>query len=363
MSKKNKQKNHPHHREVKKENEKKKIFTKENIKKFVFINLGVILMSFAYALFVDPHNLIVGGTSGLATLFSGIPIFENISFTLFGETFGTSQIFLLAFNSILLVFALLFVSKGFFFNSLYVSLAYPVFSLVFAFLYEKTFKDYFIDMNTIANIAKEIAQNDLNVKMLTNVLQIGPYLLLIIFGSVISSIGIGITLKNGSSTGGVDILQKIFLDKFKIPFSASLVMIDGTIVLLSTIYFGNIFVLLYGVIYILISGIIIDLIVFNGFNSRCVNIITDHAEEIKDAVINRFDRTVTEVNATGAFTGKEKKLLVCVMANNEFFQLKSLVEKIDPRAFIYTTRANEVHGEGFSYGKGPKGNKKWKKNL
>lgn len=348
---------------------KKKIFTKENIKRFILINFGVILMSFAYAMFVDPHNLIVGGTSGLATLFSGIPVLEKINFTIFGETFGSSQIFLLAFNSILLLFALLFVNKGFFFNSLYVSIAYPVFSLGFAFLYEKTFKEYFIDMETIATIAKQIVDNKdlgfttLDVNMLTNVLQIGPYLLLIIFGSVLSSIGIGIALKNGSSTGGVDILQKIFLDKFKIPFSVSLVMIDGTIVLLSTIYFGNIFVLLYGVIYILISGIIIDLIVFNGFNSRCVNIITEQAEEIKDAVINRFDRTVTEVNAIGAYTGKEKKLLVCVMANNEFFQLKSLVEQIDPKAFIYTTRANEVHGEGFSYGKGPTANKKWKKNL
>lgn len=348
--------------------EKKKIFTKDNIKKFILINLGVILMSFAYAMFVDPHNLIVGGTSGLATLFSGIPTFDAIKITLFGETFGSSQIFLLLFNSVLLVFALVFVNKGFFFNSLYVSLAYPVFSLAFAFLYEKTFKNYFIDMDKIAEIAGQIINNkdlgfsDLDLDMLTNVLQIGPYLLLIIFGSVLSSIGIGIALKNGSSTGGVDILQKILLDKFKIPFSASLIIIDGTIVLLSTIYFGNIFVLLYGVIYILISGIIIDMIVFNGFNSRCVNIITNRANEIKEAVIYRFDRTVTEVNATGAYSGEDKKLLVCVMANNEFFQLKSLVEQIDPKAFIYTTRANEVHGEGFSYGKAPKVNKKWKKN-
>jgi uncharacterized membrane-anchored protein YitT (DUF2179 family) len=104
------------------------------------------------------------------------------------------------------------------------------------------------------------------------------------------------------------------------------------------------------------------MIVFNGFNSRCVNIVTDQADDIKEAVIKRFDRTVTELNAIGAYTKKEKKLLVCVMGNNEFFQLKSLVEEIDPKAFIYTTRANEVHGEGFSYGEAPKANKKWKKN-
>ena len=49
------------------------------------------------------------------------------------------------------------------------------------------------------------------------------------------------------------------------------------------------------------------------------------------------------------------------MGNTEFYQLKALVDEIDPKAFIYTTRANEVHGEGFSYGEAPNKNKKWKK--
>lgn len=345
------------------ETKKEKITTKKKIKQFLMINLGVILMALAYAIFVDPHNLIIGGTSGLGTLFSGFEFLSFLKFELFDVTFGTSQIIMLALNIVLLLFALLFVNKEFFFNSIYVSLAYPIFSILFAFLYEKFLKNYFIDMEAIEKIAQIIVNHndDLSVEMLKNVLQIGPYFLMIIFGSTISSIGIGLALKNGSSTGGVDILQKIFLDKFKIPFSISLIMIDGSIVLLSAIYYRNFFVILYGVIYILISGVIIDMIVFNGFNSRAINIITDKPENIKEAVIKRFDRTVTEVNVIGAYSGKEKTLLVCVMANSEFYQLKALIEEIDPKAFIYTTRASEVHGEGFSYGDAPKANRKWKK--
>ena len=229
-------------------------------------------------------------------------------------------------------------------------------------------------MEMIENFVKGIVEldqfksfvetNNLNISkdLLINVFQIGPFLLLVIFGSVISSIGIGLALKNGSSTGGVDILQKIFLDKFKIPFSISLFMIDGSIVLISTLYLKSFFVLLYGVIFILISGVIIDMIVFNGFNSRAINIVTTKPEDIKEAVIKRFDRTVTEVEAIGAYSKQGKKLLIVVMANSEYFQLKSLVDEIDPKAFIYTTRANEVHGEGFSYGNSPKANRKWKKN-
>ncbi len=345
------------------ETKKEKITTKKKIKQFLMINLGVILMAIAYAIFVDPHNLIIGGTSGLGTLFSGFEFLSFLKFELFDVTFGTSQIIMLALNIVLLLFALLFVNKEFFFNSIYVSLAYPIFSILFAFLYEKFLKNYFIDMEMIRKIAEQIVNHngDLSVEMLENVLRIGPYFLMIIFGSTISSIGIGLALKNGSSTGGVDILQKIFLDKFKIPFSVSLIMIDGSIVLLSAIYFRSFFVILYGVIYILISGVIIDMIVFNGFNSRAINIITDKPENIKEAVIKRFDRTVTEVNVIGAYSGKEKTMLVCVMANSEFYQLKALIEEIDPKAFIYTTRASEVHGEGFSYGDAPKANRKWKK--
>lgn len=352
------------------ENKKEKFFTKKRVKEFLIINFGVILMAFAYSFFVDPHKLIVGGVSGLSTLLSRFEFLSFLHFELFGESFGTSQIILLFLNIVLLVFALLFVNKSFFLNSLYVSLAYPVYSLFFALIYKKFFGDYFIDMTIIQEISKGIIETiqgklgnidiDVATKMLTNILQIGPYIILIIFGSVISSIGIGLALKNGSSTGGVDILQKIFLDKFKIPFSASLLMIDGTVVVLSAIYFNNIFVLLYGAIYVLISGVIIDMIVFNGFNSRAVNIITSKPEIVKEAVIKRFDRTVTEITGIGAYSKEEKKILLCVMGNSEYYHLKALIEEIDPKAFIYTTRASEVHGEGFSYGKVTKKDKKWK---
>ena len=342
---------------------KEKISHKKKVKRFLMINGGVILMAFAYSVFVDPHNLIIGGTSGLSTLFSGFEFFDFLNIELFGVKFGSSQIIMLTLNSILLLFALIFVNKEFFFNSIYVSLAYPLYSIGFALIYEKLFKNNFIDMEMIEKFAEEIVKNnsELSYDMLVNVLQIGPYLIFIIFGSVISAIGIGLALKNGSSTGGVDILQKIFLDKFKIPFSVSLIMIDGSVVALSSLYYQNFFVILYGAIFILVSGVIIDMIVFNGFNSRAINIITDKPADIKQAVIERFDRTVTEVTATGAYSGKVKKMLICVMGNSEFYQLKALIEEIDPKAFIYTTRASEVHGEGFSYGEPPKANKKWKK--
>lgn len=325
---------------------KEKIFTKTNIKKFLLINLGVILMAFAYAVFIDPHGLITGGVGGISSLLSKLSLFSFLQIKVGGIEFGASSIIMLFLNVILLIVALVFVNKKFFLNSIYVSIAYPIYAFFISFIYQRFIKDNFVDMQLITDLTEN--------KMLQNMLLIGPNLLLIIFGSVISSIGIGIALKNGSSTGGVDIIQKVLLDKFKIPFSVSLLVIDGTVVVLSAIIFKNVFIILYGIIYILISGVIVDMIVFNGFNSRAINIITDKPEEIKKAVIEKFDRTVTELTGIGAYSKKEKKVLVCVMGNSEFYHLKAIVEKIDPNAFIYTTRANEVHGEGFSYSKKPK---------
>lgn len=330
-----------------------KYFTKTNIKKFLMINLGVILMAFAYAIFVDPHRLIIGGVGGVSTLLSKLDFFSFLHITIAGTEFGTSSIIMLVLNILLLVVAIVLVNKKFFLNSIYVSIAYPIYAFIVSFIYQRFIKNNFMDME----IVEKLTDNE----TLQNMLQIGPNLLLIIFGSVISSIGIGIALKNGSSTGGVDILQKVLLDKFKIPFSVSLIIIDGSIVVFSAIIFSNIYVILYGIIYILISGVIVDMIVFNGFNSRAINIITTKPDEIKLAVIERFDRTVTELTGVGAYSKQEKKLLICVMGNTEFYQLKALVDEIDPKAFIYTTRANEVHGEGFSYGEAPNKNKKWKK--
>ena len=332
---------------------KNKYFTKKNIKKFLLINLGVILMSFAYAIFVDPHKLIIGGVGGISTLLSELDFFSFLKIRILETEFGASSIIMLALNMILLIIALILVNKEFFINSIYVSILYPVYSIVFSFIYQRYIKNIFMDMSVIEELTDNV--------MLQNMIQIGPNLLLIIFGSVISSIGIGLALKNGSSTGGVDIIQKVLLDKLKIPFSVSLIIIDGSIVVASAILFSNIYVILYGIIYILISGVIVDMIVFNGFNSRAINIITTKPEEIKRAVIEKFDRTVTELTSIGAYSKKEKKLLICVMGNREYYQLKALLDEIDPKAFIYTTRASEVHGEGFSYGEAPKKNKKWKK--
>ena len=177
----------------------------------------------------------------------------------------------------------------------------------------------------------------------------GSYLLVIIFGAVISGFGLGLALKKGASTGGVDIIQQILLDRFKIPFSISLLMIDGTIVTVAAIYFKDFFMILYGFLFIYLSGVVLDAIVFSGFNSRAVYIITSDPEAVKNKIYSVLERGVTEIYSRGGYRQEDKKMLVCVMSNNEFYKMKTLILEIDKRAFIFVARVSEVHGEGFTY--------------
>ena len=91
-----------------------------------------------------------------------------------------------------------------------------------------------------------------------------------------------------------------------------------------------------------------DSIIFSGFNSRCVNIVTEKPEEVKEQIFKVLNRGVTIVHAIGGYTGINKPVIVCVMSNNEFYKMKEIIRTIDPKAFIYVTKASEVHGEGFS---------------
>ncbi len=307
---------------------------------FFIINIGLILMSIAYSIFVDPNNLIIGGVGGLATLLREV-LGEIV---IFGFHIKSSMI-MLTLNMILLVFALIFINKSFFIKTVYASLAYPVY-VFFIELILDALGTSFVNITTVSS---ELLSSGVFTPETVKILTAGAYLVYTVFGAVLAGMGIGLVLKKGSSTGGVDIVQQIFLKYLKIPFSVSLIMVDGSIVLASALYFKDIFIIFYGIIFILISGFILDSITFNGFNSRTVNIITKESELVKQKIYELIDRGVTEMYAKGGYYGKDFKLLICVMSNKEFYKVKSEVLKIDEKAFIYVTRSSEVHGEGFTY--------------
>lgn len=317
---------------------KKIKITKKHIKDFLTINLGVFLMAMAYSILIDRNKLVIGGVGGIATILSNAITGLKIN----------SSFIILIINVVLLLIALIFVGKRFFLKTLYTSLIYPV----YVFMFEKIIlllQDVVPDLSlTKEELAIKLSDIALGQNA-ANAIMAGSYLLVIIFGAVISGFGLGLALKKGASTGGVDIIQQILLDRFKIPFSISLLMIDGTIVTAAAIYFKDFFMILYGFLFIYLSGVVLDAIVFSGFNSRAVYIITSDPEAVKNKIYSVLERGVTEIYSRGGYRQEDKKMLVCVMSNNEFYKMKTLILEIDKRAFIFVARVSEVHGEGFTY--------------
>lgn len=317
---------------------KKIKITKKHIKDFLTINLGVFLMAMAYSILIDRNKLVIGGVGGIATILSNAITGLKIN----------SSFIILIINVVLLLIALIFVGKKFFLKTLYTSLIYPV----YVFMFEKIIlllQDVVPDLSlTKEELAIKLSDIALGQDA-ANAIMAGSYLLVIIFGAVISGFGLGLALKKGASTGGVDIIQQILLDRFKIPFSISLLMIDGTIVTAAAIYFKDFFMILYGFLFIYLSGVVLDAIVFSGFNSRAVYIITSDPEAVKNKIYSVLERGVTEIYSRGGYRQEDKKMLVCVMSNNEFYKMKTLILEIDKRAFIFVARVSEVHGEGFTY--------------
>lgn len=276
------------------------------VKKFIIINIGLILVAFSFSLFLDSKNIVTGGVTGLSIVINNI--FKGLD----------SSLFVLIINIIILIIAFFTLNIKFFLNSIYGSIALPI---------------YIFIMNKVLPY--------LNI-------YIDDMFLIIIFSSVLIGVGIGLVLRNNSSTGGVDIIQSILFKYFHISYSVSLYVIDFLIILLGYLVFKNMEVTLYSFIFVFISGYIIDVVIYGGFNKKSCFIISDKKDDIKDIIISKINRGVTEINVTGGYLNNDKVMLLCVLYTNEYIKLRQLVEKIDPNSFMFVSKATEVRGLGFT---------------
>jgi len=296
----------------------KKMNIKKVIKEYLFICYGVILVALSFSFFLNPYNLVIGGVSGIAII---LKPYLNVALAIF------------IINALLLILGWIFLGRQFFIKTIFGSITFPLFVYVFEEIY-----------NFLKN-----ANNGNNLIPETNML------LITIFGAILMGLGLGITVKHGGSTGGTEIPQNIAYKYWKIPYSLSLLIFDGSIVLIGFFLIKDdegllkYDFLLYAILFIYISGLVMDQIVFRGFNKRAVFIISKANEVIKQRILNDFGRGVTEVRVIGGYTGENRTKLVCILSTSQFYKLKAIINEIDPQAFYYVVRASEVGGEGFTY--------------
>ena len=175
----------------------------------------------------------------------------------------------------------------------------------------------------------------------------GDYMLSAVFGGVITGIGIGFVLLAKATTGGTDMVSAL-IQKYVRHYSVVQILqvIDGMVVLAGLYVFG-LKPALYANVAIFITSKVSDALMEGMKYSKAAFIITDCYKEIADAIMTQLDRGLTGLDATGMYSGDKKTVLYCVVAKKEIVELKDIVAKIDPKAFVIVTDAREVFGEGF----------------
>ena len=162
--------------------------------------------------------------------------------------------------------------------------------------------------------------------------------------------GIGLVIRAGASTGGMDIPPLVINKLFGVPVSVGLYAFDFLILILQ-MFFSNTEQVLYGIMMIFIYTFVLDRMLVIG-NSRVeVKIVSPHYEEINRRIQIELDRGVTLLDIQGGHLRQETHMILSVLSNRELISLKNLVTAVDPKAFMVISQVKEVRGLGFTIDK------------
>lgn len=281
------------------------------LKNFTLMTIGAFIYAFGIAVFLDPNHLAPGGVSGLSIILN--------SLIKFGEFQIGTGVWIFVINIPLMIIGLVVFKLRFLLGTVYVTaLSSAIIEVI-----DRGFSAYIPDM--------------------TNHLVIAA-----LAGGTLVALGIGLVFRGGGSTGGFDIVVKLLRRKFRHMKTGVLYLIlDFSIIVLSAIAFQNILVAMYAVITVFVNSTVLDLVLYGKDNAKMVYIISDCPDRVSERLIKEVETGVTLLHGEGAYTGKNKKVLMCVLHDHQYPMLRDVVKQEDKHAFLIVTKATEIYGEGY----------------
>lgn len=176
----------------------------------------------------------------------------------------------------------------------------------------------------------------------------GDILLACIGSGVILGAGLGIIFNAGGTTGGTDIVARIFNKYTTLSMGRLMLIVDAIVLTTVLIVFKDFRIAAYTLLFILIDTVVIDIVGEGGFAGKGFLVVTSKPDEIAKQITTDLGRGVTFVSGMGYYSQQEMKIIYCVVSRNEMKQMKDIINKIDPFAFITITEAHEILGEGFT---------------
>ncbi len=173
-------------------------------------------------------------------------------------------------------------------------------------------------------------------------------LLAVLAGGGLMGIALGLVFRVGSTTGGTDILVKIL--RIKLPHlrtGAIFMLIDLGVVACSAFVFRDIDKALYAGIAVFFASFCMDLVLYGQDGAKLLYIISDAPEQIAQRILGELDIGVTYIQGSGAYSGRGKKVLMCVMRKQLYPRVREVVKEEDSQAFMIVTSATEIYGQGY----------------
>lgn len=277
-----------------------KIYSKYKIKRYLWMIFGVFICACSYNLFILPYDIVFGGVGGISIIFS---YFIDIK----------PALFMLFCSFIFALIGFLFLSKERVFKSLLGAFLFPLFTEFTSFL------PSLVDVSG------------------------ADTLLIALFGGTLYGIGLGLIMRSGFTLGGTDFLTQIVNKYFKLSMGNSMLIVEGTIVVIGAFIFGftN---FMYAVVILYLITFLVDKVVLGISDKKAFYIVTSKQKEVTDYVIEELGHTITIFSARGGFTKKKVPVLFTVIPTKEYYKLKEGIRYIDNEAFFTVVDAYEVTG-------------------
>ncbi len=271
---------------------------------YFLMTVGSVIFCMAWTTFLIPNGLASGGLTGLCTILQyglGIPV---------GVTYPVL-------NIVLLILGFLSLGKGFGFKTIYVIV--------------------------LTSVLFDVLPQFESLEVLMD-----EKLLVALVGAAMESIGIGLVLLRGGSTGGTDIIA-MMINKYW-PVSPGKVYLYSDIFIISCLLFvpeKGLVDLIYAFVVMLGFSFGVDYVLLGNKSSVQILVFSSRYKEIADHVISEVDRGVTALQSVGWYSQKESKVLLIVARKHQMNEVVNEIKNIDKRAFISISTAMSVYGEGF----------------
>ena len=291
-------------------------------KEYSLITLGILLYVTGWAVFLVPNNLVGGGVSGVASIIQ----YGTRGFIKIGTTY-------FVINAILLVIALFTLGKSFGGKT--------VFAVILASVGLNLFQDL-IPAEIIQTLAVD------NGKLMSTIM-----------GGIMVGVGIGLTMSQGGSSGGTDIIALI-VNKYRNVSPGRMSLLMDVVSILSAMlvpsytadgallpWTEKVTTVVYGFILVMVNSTVIDLYLSGSRQSVQVFILSKKYEQIADTITHELRRGVTVLDGKGWYTKHSTEVLMVITRKTDLSILLRAIKSIDPDAFLSVSSVTGVYGKGF----------------